>query len=70
MVKRVNDVKKHYGAMPVDNDMDGAVDALERLRTWYEFNITQFAEGDILGQPTSAKMSAEDMLHIGQALFL
>ena len=66
VVRSLIEVRKRYGVTVSDEDLAQASVAIEKLRTLYGFDISDFADGNILGEQTSAKMTAEDLLNLVQ----
>ena len=66
VVRSLIEVRKRYGVPVSDEDLAQASVAIEKLRTLYGFDIGDFADGNILGEQTSAKMTAEDLLNLVQ----
>ena len=66
VVRSLIEVRKRYGVTVSDEDLAQASVAIEKLRTLYGFDIGDFADGNILGERTSAKMTAEDLLNLVQ----
>ena len=66
VVRSLIEVRKRYGVTVSDEDLAQASVAIEKLRSLYGFDISEFADGNILGEQTSAKMTAEDLLNLVQ----
>ena len=66
VVRSLIEVRKRYGVTVSDEDLAQASVAIEKLRSLYGFDIGEFADGNILGEQTSAKMTAEDLLNLVQ----
>ena len=66
VVRSLIEVRKRYGVTVSDEDLAQASVAIEKLRSLYGFDIGEFADGKILGEQTSAKMTAEDLLNLVQ----
>ena len=65
-VKELNRIKRKFGAMPNDNDLQGAALALDRLHYIYNFDIGDFTQGNIMGHHTPAKLDVKDTFYLGR----
>ena len=65
-VKELNRMKRKFGAMPNDGDLQGAASALNRLHSIYRFDIGEFIQGNIMGHLTPAKLDAKDTFYLGR----
>ena len=65
-MKELNRVKRKYGGMPEEKDLQGAAKALNRLHDIYRFNISEFSQGNIMGLQTSAELDVKDTFYLGR----
>ncbi|RWS09826.1 vacuolar protein sorting-associated protein 33A-like protein [Dinothrombium tinctorium] len=70
LIKQVEELEEKYNSLiPSDEDLNGAALALVRLQDTYNLNITDLAEGKLLGQHTYIAMNARDCLFLGKHAF-
>lgn len=55
--------------MPKEEDLHGAALALIRLQDTYNLNMSDLAEGHIVGTPAYVQMNARDCLYLGKHSF-
>ncbi len=59
-------IRNRFGGAPSEADLLEAAKSLNRLQEIYRLDVSEFADGKIMGQQTGAELSVKDTFYLGR----